>query len=161
LRERAVKYATQLQRPNENKSLEITADFVSGEPVLMQVNDYERGIFNGDQGIILNVNDHGNRALMVVFRQPHGFAAFPIGSLRPVLRHAYAMTVHKSQGSEFDHVALVLPDRDLPINTPEILYTAITRSRTSVVIVGQRDIFDSGVKRSITRDSGIAEKLRA
>ena len=161
LHERALKRAIQLQRPNENKSLEFTADFVSGEPVLMQVNDYERGIYNGDQGIILNVNDHGNRALMVVFRQPHGFAVFPIGSLRPVLRHAYAMTVHKSQGSEFDHVALVLPDRDLPINTPEILYTAITRSRTSVVIVGQRDIFESGVKRAITRDSGIAEKLRA
>ena len=70
------------------------------------------------------------------------------------------MTVHKSQGSEFDHVAVVLPDRDLPINTPEILYTAITRSRTSVVIVGQRDIFESGVKRAITRDSGIAENSR-
>ena len=53
-----------------------------------------------------------------------------------------------------------LPDRDLPINTPQILYTAITRSRTSVVIVGQRDIFDRGVKRAVIRDSGIAEKLR-
>ena len=62
LHERAAKRAIQLQRPSENKSLDFTADFVSGEPVLMQVNDYERGIYNGDQGIILNVNDHGNRA---------------------------------------------------------------------------------------------------
>ena len=62
LHERVVEHAFQSQRPNENKSLEINADFVPGEPVLMQVNDYERGIFNGDQGIILNVNDHGNKA---------------------------------------------------------------------------------------------------
>jgi exodeoxyribonuclease V alpha subunit len=161
LHERALDRAGQMRRPKESKSLEATTDFVPGEPVLMQINDYDRGVFNGDQGIILNVNDHGNRVLMVVFRQARGFVVFPIGSLRPVLRHAYAMTVHKAQGSEFDNVALVLPDRDLPINTPEILYTAITRSRRSVVILGQHNIFDSGVSRAVTRDSGIAEKLRA
>ena len=70
------------------------------------------------------------------------------------------MTVHKAQGSEFDCVALFLPDRDIPINTREILYTALTRSRSSVVIVGSRDIFESGITRAISRDSGIAEKLR-
>jgi exodeoxyribonuclease V alpha subunit len=70
------------------------------------------------------------------------------------------MTVHKAQGSEFDCVSLFLPDRDIPINTREILYTALTRSRSSAVIVGRREILESGIARAISRDSGIAEKLR-
>ena len=70
------------------------------------------------------------------------------------------MTVHKAQGSEFERVALILPDHDLPINTREILYTALTRSRSSAVVVGARHIFKSGIAKLITRDSGIAEKLR-
>ena len=53
------------------------------------------------------------------------------------------MTVHKAQGSEFDHVALVLPSDDIPLNTREILYTALTRSRTSVTIIGRREIFSA------------------
>ena len=96
---------------------------------------------------------------MVVFPRAEGFAAFHLDSLRSVLLHSYAMTVHKAQGSEFDRVALILPDRDLPINTREILYTALTRSRSSVVIVGSREIFEAGIARTISRDSGIAEKL--
>jgi len=134
--------------------------FIAGEPVMMQVNDYKRMIFNGDQGLILNVTDGGVLYLMAVFPRSEGFVAFHVESLRPVLVHSYAMTVHKAQGSEFDQVALILPDRDLPISTREILYTALTRSRSSAVIVGRRDILESGIARVISRDSGIAEKLR-
>ncbi|MHC5541087.1 ATP-dependent DNA helicase, partial [Singulisphaera rosea] len=133
----------------------------AGEPVMMQVNDYNRMVFNGDQGLVLNVSDGSPPRLMAVFPRPDGYGIFHLDSLRPVLRHSYAMTVHKSQGSEFDRVALVLPDRDLPINTREVLYTALTRSRTSVVLVGDRNLFEQGVAREIRRDSGIAEKLEA
>ena len=104
-------------------------DLIPGEPVMMQVNDYQRGIFNGDQGLVLNVSEGNQLQPMAIFPRSDGFAAFHIDSLRPVLLHSYAMTVHKAQGSEFDRVALILPDRDLPINTREILYTALTRSR--------------------------------
>ena len=162
----AVLHGLVLDRARENRrrrkqgELDTSTDFIPGEPVLMQVNDYERGIFNGDQGIILNCSEDGNSTVAVVFQQSQGFAVFPVESLRFVLRHSYAMTVHKAQGSEFNRIALVLPDRDLPINTPEILYTALTRSRKSVVIVGRREIFNSGVTRTVLRDSGIAEKLR-
>ncbi len=98
---------------------------------MMQVNDYQRMIFNGDQGVILNVADRGwgRPAPMAVFRRAEGFTAFHLESLRSSLALSYAMTVHKAQGSEFDRVALFLPDRDLPINTREILYTALTRAR--------------------------------
>ena len=111
-------------------------DFSPGEPVMMQVNDYSRGIFNGDQGLVLNVALQGRPEPMAVFRRGPGFAVFHVDSLRSVLVHSYAMTVHKAQGSEFDTLGFILPDRDLPINTREIIYTALTRSRQGVVIVG-------------------------
>jgi exodeoxyribonuclease V alpha subunit len=133
--------------------------FIPGEPVMMQVNDYQRGIFNGDQGLVLNVTEGHQFQPMVIFPRSDGFAAFHIDTLLSVLLHSYAMTVHKAQGSEFDRVALVLPDRDLPINTREILYTALTRSRSSVIIVGARAILETGIIRKIVRDSGIAQKL--
>jgi exodeoxyribonuclease V alpha subunit len=134
-------------------------DLIPGEPVMMQINDYNRGIFNGDQGLVLNVAEGNQLQPMAVFPRSEGFAAFHIDSMRPVLLHSYAMTVHKAQGSEFDRVALILPDRELPINTREILYTALTRSRTSVIIVGNREILENGISRKIFRDCGIAEKL--
>jgi len=136
--------------------------FLAGEPVMMQVNDYQRMIFNGDQGVILKVADRGwgRPAPMAVFRRSDGFTAFHLESLRSSLALSYAMTVHKAQGSEFDRVALFLPDRDLPINTREILYTALTRARKSAVILGARDIFEVGIKKTMERDSGIVEKLR-
>jgi exodeoxyribonuclease V alpha subunit len=134
-------------------------DLIPGEPVMMQINDYHRGIFNGDQGLVLNVSEGDQLQPVAVFPRSEGFAAFHIDSLRPVLVHSYAMTVHKAQGSEFDRVALILPDRELPINTREILYTALTRSRSSVVIIGSREILETGITRKIFRDCGIAEKL--
>jgi exodeoxyribonuclease V alpha subunit len=128
---------------------------------MMQVNDYNWGIFNGDQGLVLNISDRGRLQRMAVFPRSEGFAAFHIDSLRSVLLHSYAMTVHKAQGSEFDRVVLILPERDLPINTREILYTALTHSRGSVVLIGSRDILALGIARTVSRESGIAEKLRA
>jgi len=137
--------------------------FIAGEPVMMQVNDYGRMIFNGDQGLILNVisQTHARPQPMAVFRRSSGFTAFHLESLRSALVLSYAMTVHKAQGSEFDRVALFLPDRDLPINTREILYTALTRARKSVLILGDREIFEAAITRTCERDSGIVEKLRA
>ena len=96
---------------------------------------------------------------MAVFRRGQRFAAFSVDSLRSVLVHSYAMTVHKAQGSEFDTLGLILPDRDLPINTREIIYTALTRSRQGVVIVGAREILEAGIRRSIARETGIVDKL--
>ena len=134
-------------------------DLSPGEPVMMQVNDYSRGIFNGDQGLVLNVALEGRPEPMAVFRRGQRFAAFSVDSLRSVLVHSYAMTVHKAQGSEFKTLGLILPDRDLPINTREIIYTALTRSCQGVVIVGAREILEAGIRRSIVRETGIVDKL--
>jgi exodeoxyribonuclease V alpha subunit len=69
------------------------------------------------------------------------------------------MTVHKSQGSEFDHVLLVLPETDLPVLTRELLYTAITRARQKVTLIGDPEIFARAVGRGIERGSGLGERL--
>jgi exodeoxyribonuclease V alpha subunit len=73
-----------------------------------------------------------------VFPRAGGLAAFPYDGLREDLRVAYATTVHKAQGAELDHVALVLPERDLPLLSRELVYTALTRARQSAVVVGAR-----------------------
>ena len=137
-------------------------ELMPGEPVMMQVNDYGRMIFNGDQGLVLRVSDNGRAATpMVVFRRDDGFIALRTEALRSNLVHSFAITVHKAQGSEYDHIALVLPDVDIPLNTREILYTAVTRAKGSVTIVGTREVFAGGVARRIHRSSGLAEMLQS
>jgi len=69
--------------------------------------------------------------------------------------------VHKSQGSEYDAVALVLPADDLPLLTRELLYTAITRARTGVAIAGARAVLVAGAKRGALRHSGLAARMRS
>ena len=68
------------------------------------------------------------------------------------------MTVHKAQGSEFDHVAVVLPEADMPLLTRELLYTAMTRARRSVLVVGEPDLLARAVSRTVERYSGVARK---
>jgi exodeoxyribonuclease V alpha subunit len=130
-------------------------ELTAGEPVLMLANDYDKGIWNGDQGIALWVSvDGGKPRLSAVFRRGAGFVAFPVELLHGQLEPCFAMTVHKAQGSEFERVAVVLPEEDVPLLTRELLYTAVTRSRRSVVIVGRREVLEVGVARKLERFSG-------
>jgi exodeoxyribonuclease V alpha subunit len=139
---------------------EVERPFLPGEPVMMLVNDYERGLFNGDQGLVLWVRDGSSvERPMAVFKRRSGFAAFHLDALRGQIRLAYAMTVHKAQGSEFDHVGVILPSRDALVLTREVLYTALTRSRRSVIFVGRPEQLERGIQRSMHRSSGIAERL--
>ncbi len=136
------------------------SDFVPGEPVIVVRNDYERMLFNGDQGVILRIRRSGGRAsAMAVFKRGGKFEAFHLAALRESLELCYATTIHKAQGSEFDAVAIVMPERDLPILTREALYTGVTRSGRSVVIVGQEDLLQAGIARGIERFSGLGEEL--
>jgi exodeoxyribonuclease V alpha subunit len=101
----------------------------------------------------------GDAARMAVFPREDNFAAFGVDALKSRLELCYAMTVHKAQGSEFDSVAVMMPDRDLPILTREILYTAVSRARISVTIVGARDVIQTALARRIERYSGLREQL--
>lgn len=137
--------------------------WTAGEPVVVQRNDYDRGLFNGDQGVLLWVGAPGESPrLSAVFRRDDDFSAHPLEAVRGALELGYASTVHKAQGSEHDEIALLLPDRDNPrLFTRELVYTAITRARRRVVIVGEPALLARAVARRIERSSGVAGRLRA
>ena len=130
--------------------------WLPGEPVMMLRNDYERGLFNGDIGVMMMVAvDSHAAAPMFVFRTARGYEPFPQALLQQDMALAHAMTVHKAQGSEFDEVALVLPEVDVPILTREILYTGLTRARNSVILVGAPQLTARAVARPVVRHSGL------
>ena len=134
-------------------------DLPPGTPVLVQRNDYVRGLYNGDQGVVVRVQSEDTAPRpMAVFSRQGSVDALPLDAF-PAIAPAFAMTVHKAQGSEFDHVGLVFPDSDLPIVTRELVYTAITRARRSVLLVGARDLVARAMSRTIERHSGVAERL--
>src|SRR5581483_3508383 len=136
-----------------------------GEPVVVGRNDYDRGLYNGDHGLVLRVADgSGAHHLAAVFAVGGQRVAFPLESIRNLLSLAYATTVHKSQGSEHDEVAVLLPARaedDSPLLTRELIYTAVTRARRSVVLLGDPELYRRAIGRKIRRFSGVAAKLRA
>jgi exodeoxyribonuclease V alpha subunit len=137
-------------------------DLAPGTPVLMIRNDYDRGLFNGDLGVVVRAARGAEGArLVAVFPRGAGLAALPFEGLRDDLRVAYATTVHKAQGAELDHVALVLPERELPLLSRELLYTALTRARHSAVVVGRADLLALAVGRPLERASGLAARLDA
>ncbi|MCL2448083.1 MAG: exodeoxyribonuclease V subunit alpha [Polyangiaceae bacterium] len=136
-------------------------DLEVGTPVMVRVNDYARGLFNGDQGVVARVDpgDGATPCRMAIFPRGSSFVAFAVDAIAD-LAPAFAMTVHKAQGSEFDHVTLVLPETDSPLLTRELVYTAVTRARRSVLIVGPRSLLARAVGRVVERCSGVAERLR-
>jgi exodeoxyribonuclease V alpha subunit len=134
-----------------------------GTPVMMIENDYDRGLMNGDQGVVLLVQNGANGAPIQLFAFPHQstLALFPAATLRGAVAVAYATTVHKAQGSELDQAALILPEIDLPLLSRELVYTAVTRARRSIVVVGRRALLEQAANRPLERSSGLAARLRA
>jgi exodeoxyribonuclease V alpha subunit len=137
-------------------------ELVPGEPVMITANDYQRGLFNGDQGIIVRADEGlGRHHYRAVFRAGGELRPFAIEALRDRLELAWALTVHKSQGSELDAIALIMPLEDLPLVTRELIYTGITRARTGAAIVGGKKLLIEAGKRRALRYSGLANRLRA
>jgi exodeoxyribonuclease V alpha subunit len=135
--------------------------FVVGEPLIVLRNDYERGLFNGDNGILLWVRrSNGSQVRMAVFPRGDNFVAFRLEALREFIELSYAMTVHKAQGSEFDSIAIVLPEKPIAVLTRELTYTAVSRSRTSVVIVGHESTLSQAIATRVERFSGLADRLK-
>lgn len=133
---------------------------IAGEPVIVLRNDYDHMLFNGDQGVLVNLAERGGRrSLAAVFARESGLAAFRIEMLSDAIDLCYAMTVHKAQGSEYDCVALILPERDIPLLSRETIYTAVSRSRRSCVIFGGADLLERAVARRSERFSGLAQAI--
>jgi exodeoxyribonuclease V alpha subunit len=126
-----------------------------GRPLLVTRNDYGLGLFNGDAGVIVAGADGRARA---VFRDRDETASFSPGRLEAV-ETVYAMTVHKSQGSQFGTAAVLLPDPSSRLLTRELLYTAITRARERLVLAGTEEAIRAAVSRPISRASGLRALL--
>ncbi len=135
--------------------------FVVGEPLIVLRNDYERGLFNGDNGIRLWVRHrNGSQIPMAIFPRGDNFVAFRFEALREFVELSYAMTVHKAQGSEFDSIAILLPEEPIAVLTRELIYTAVSRSRTSVVIVGDESTLNHAIASRVERFSGLADRIK-
>jgi exodeoxyribonuclease V alpha subunit len=129
----------------------------AGEPIIIVRNDYNVGLFNGDLGIVLP--DTVTDELRVFFRgEGDEVLNFAPGRL-PAHEPALALTVHKSQGSEFHDALVILPERDAPVLTRELLYTGITRVREMVEVWASEEILRQAIERKIERSSGLRERL--
>ncbi len=131
----------------------------AGRPVLITRNHYPLGLFNGDIGITFPAAADASREWVVYFRGPEGGVRRFLPHQLPEHETVYAMTVHKSQGSEFDDVLLILPDKDVPILTRELIYTALTRARRKITIWGRSQILRGALTRKIQRTSGLRDGL--
>ena len=126
-----------------------------GRPLIVTENDYSLDLFNGDVGVVVK---GAVRPMEAAFRR--GDTVLPVSTARlAAVDTVYAMTVHKSQGSQFNVVAFMLPSADSRILTRELLYTAVTRARERLILVGTEDLIRSAIDRPITRASGLRQAL--
>jgi exodeoxyribonuclease V alpha subunit len=123
----------------------------AGQPLLVTANDHEVRIYNGDTGVVV---DRGDGELVAAFaRGEEPLLLHP--SRLSAVQTVYAMTIHRSQGSQYDTVSVVLPGEESSLLTRELLYTAITRARGHVRIVGDEASVRAGVRRRVLRASGL------
>lgn len=130
-----------------------------GRPIMIARNHAGMQLYNGDIGICLANPEQDNR-LMVYFERPDGSVKKFLPSRLPSCETVFAMTIHKSQGSEFNEVLIVLPDRMNPILTKELVYTGITRAREYVKIVTSKEIFEKTLQQKVFRMGGLAQRLQ-
>ena len=131
------------------------AEWYSGRPVLVMKNDYAIGLFNGDTGVAVTEPDGG---LSVVFTREGKLLRYSPRRLAEV-QTVHAMTVHRSQGSQFERVTFLLPEVDSQLSTRELLYTALTRAESFVRLVGTEAELRAAISRPAARASGLRLRL--
>ncbi|MGN6316254.1 AAA family ATPase [Trinickia sp.] len=137
--------------------LMVGTNWFAGRAVMVTRNDYALGLFNGDIGIALPTPQG---ALRVYFRTADGGMRAVTPAALPPHDPAFALTVHKSQGSEFDHAALLLPAASGRVLTRELVYTAVTRARKTVRVVGSREVLADAIATPTRRDSGLLARMQ-
>ncbi|MCX7892241.1 MAG: exodeoxyribonuclease V subunit alpha [Burkholderiales bacterium] len=130
-----------------------------GRPVMVTRNDYALRLANGDVGIALP-DASASGGIAVVFETPEGGLRRLSPARMPECETVYATTVHKSQGSEFDDVLLVLPPEPSPVLSRELVYTGLTRARRRVAVAATPELLAAALATRVERDSGLAERLQ-
>jgi exodeoxyribonuclease V alpha subunit len=139
-----------------NEGLLNDKEWYHGRPVMISRNDYGLGLFNGDTGIAIEDEDGRIR---VCFSGPDGIRYVSSARLQNY-ETAYCMTVHKSQGSEFDRVMLLLPEENSTLLTRELIYTAVSRAKRDISLWGSKDVLKKAITARISRSSGLREMMR-
>lgn len=125
----------------------------AGKPVMITENDYQTKLFNGDFGLV--ILDHEQKSRVIFHNGTERSVPLSIARL-PAHESAWAISVHKSQGSEFDEVMLVLPEVPSPVISRELLYTAVTRAKSKITIVANESVLRHAIRHQIQRNSGLA-----
>lgn len=129
-----------------------TGTWYPGQPLLVTANDHEARIYNGDTGVVVRRPDGSLRVALQRGEEP-----LLIHPTRfPAVVTVFAMTIHRSQGSQYDAVTIVLPEPESGLLTRELLYTAITRARGQVRILGTEDAIRTAIDRHVLRASGLS-----
>jgi exodeoxyribonuclease V alpha subunit len=128
----------------------------AGRPILVTANDYGLGLYNGDTGVTV-VRGDGLRAVLAAGAEPVEFATGRLSDVDTM----HAMTIHKSQGSQADEVTVLLPLEDSRLLTRELFYTAVTRAKEKIRVIGTEASVRAAVQRRAVRASGLARRLRA
>lgn len=131
------------------------ADFYAGRPLLITANDYGLDVRNGDTGVVV-ARDGGLRAVIAAAAGPLDLATSRLADVETM----YAMTIHKSQGGQADEVTVLMPPVESRLLTRELFYTAVTRARRTVRVVGSAAAVRAALDRRALRASGLARRLR-
>ncbi len=135
-----------------------TSRWYKGRPIMITANDYNLGLFNGDTGILWP-DDSPEKKLRAYFPDLNGQLRSLAPSRLPTHETVFASTVHKSQGSEFEQILLLLPAHDTRALTRELIYTGITRAKSGVEIWGRKDVFSLALQRRVQRTSGLKDAI--
>jgi exodeoxyribonuclease V alpha subunit len=132
------------------------SDWYVGRPLLVTANDYGLGLYNGDTGVAV-LRDGVLRAAIAGATTTHDFATSRLADVDTM----HAMTIHKSQGSQADEVTVLLPPADSRLLSRELLYTAVTRARTKIRLVGSDAEVCAAIDRRAVRATGLRQRLQA
>jgi len=135
------------------RAVRMNQGWYSGRPIIVTRNNYDLGVYNGDFGVCIQTGE--DERLMVCIQSGSGIKMVRPERLQD-FKPAFFLTVHKSQGSEFDTINLLMPKEDVPVLTKELLYTAITRAKKRFVLHGSKPLFVKGSKRRTERFSGFS-----
>ncbi len=158
-----------IERALQQQGVNTSQRWYAGKPVIITRNDPGLGLFNGDIGICLFDDEEmgneqrerkGQKDLLVYFQLADGRIKKLLPARLPQHETAYALTIHKSQGSEFKHILMVLPETPNPVLGKELVYTAITRAKETVEVFSSENVFSYALSRKVVRISGLQDKVR-